>query len=74
MLLKAWEWFIDFLYKLSLLITYLAIVLLLGFIIYYFYFYDWKRIILGCVVLLVAIHSNKSMKGGHLWVSQYSEL
>lgn len=56
----------DFIYKFALLITFLAIVPVLGFIIYHFYYYDLEKIIVGCVALLVAIHSNKSMKGGHL--------
>lgn len=66
MLLKAWEWFIDLLYKLALLVTYLSIVPLIGFVIYHFYYYDWQKVLVGCAVLLVAIHSNKAMKGGHL--------
>jgi len=45
------------------LVTFLAILPLLGFIIYHFYNYDPQKIIVGSVSLLVAIHSNKAMKG-----------
>jgi hypothetical protein len=64
-LLKAWEKVIELLFNLVTLSTFLGALPLVVFIYYnVFYTYSAEKAVIGCLVLVVLIHVNKSMKGG----------
>jgi len=54
----------ECLYRLALLVTFISVIPLLGFIIYSFIFFNPIKILIGCITIVIMVHVNKSMKGG----------
>lgn len=60
---NVWNTLIDFTHKLAVLLTFLAVVPLIIYVIYYFVYFNPLKIILGCISLVVSVWSNVYMKG-----------
>ena len=64
-LLKMWQSVIDTLYNISVLLTFLGIIPTLIFMYYYlFKQYDPIRVLVSGIIVVILIHSNKSIQGG----------
>lgn len=64
-LLKIWTNFLEYVKKVSLLLTFFLFLINLIYIVYFqFFCYNPERVVISCLALFTALYSNINLSGG----------